>query len=92
MWAHYTLQHTGFVIGFDTAHPAWTALARRLGPPGEPTRVTYSDERPRPLRITDTTPEHIWYTKSSEWGYEREWRGWRAFTDLSRGCALHRTP
>lgn len=62
------------MIGFDTAHPTWTALGRKLGPPGEPTRVIYSAERPRPLRIADTTPEHVWYTKSSEWEYEREWR------------------
>jgi hypothetical protein len=28
MWAHYTAQHTGFVIGLDTAHPAWVESGR----------------------------------------------------------------
>jgi hypothetical protein len=74
MWAHYTAQHTGFVIGFDTAPEAWVESGRRNGPPGEPTKVIYSAVRPRPVRITDTTPEHVWYTKSSEWAYEQEWR------------------
>lgn len=74
MWAHYTAQHTGFVIGFDTAHPAWVASGRLNGPPGEPRKVMYSADRPNPAAMNDVTPEHIWYTKSSEWAYEHEWR------------------
>jgi hypothetical protein len=74
MWAHYTEQHTGFVIGFDTAQDAWVELGRLNGPPGEPFEIVYSTTRPAPVDVTDTTPEHIWYTKSSEWKYEQEWR------------------
>jgi hypothetical protein len=74
MWAHYTQQHTGFVIGFDTAKEAWIESGRLNGPPGEPFKIIYSGTRPAPVNITDTTPEHIWYTKSSEWEYEQEWR------------------
>jgi len=33
----------------------------------------YSGTRPAPVNMTDTTPEHIWYAKSSEWEYEQEW-------------------
>ena len=77
MWAHYTTQHTGFVIGFDTSHPAWVESGRLNGRPGEPTRVIYTPTRPNPTRITDTMPEHIWYTKSDEWAYEQEWRATR---------------
>jgi hypothetical protein len=36
MWAHYTAQHTGFVIGFDTAHPAWVESGCVNGPSGGP--------------------------------------------------------
>lgn len=79
MWAHYTKQHAGFVIGFDTSHPAWTALQSKYGAPGEPTKIIYSD-RPMPKTVFEMTPEHIWYTKSSEWVYEQEWR----FTRLLR--------
>ena len=74
MWAHYTAQHTGFAIGFDTAHPAWVASGLLNGPPGEPTKVTYTADRPNPAAMYDVTPEHIWYTKSDHWKYEREWR------------------
>lgn len=73
MWAHYTAQHTGFVIGFNTANTAWVELGRQEGPPGEPVKVIYSD-RPNPAAIGDVTPEQIWYTKSKDWSYEKEWR------------------
>lgn len=89
MWAHYTAQHTGFVIGFDTAHPAWVESGRVNGPPGEPTKVTYSADRPNPAAMADVTPEHVWYTKSSEWGYEREWRVTRW---ISRAVQTVKTP
>ena len=74
MWSHYTAQHTGFVIGFDTAHPAWVESGRLNGPPGEPTKVLYSTERPNPGSMNEVTSEHIWYTKSQKWAYEHEWR------------------
>ena len=74
MWAHYTEQHTGFAIGFDTTRDAWVEWVRLNAPPGEPFEMIYSDTRPAPLNITDTTPEHIWYTKSKAWKYEQEWR------------------
>ena len=74
MWAHYTNQHTGFVIGFDTTQDAWVESGRLNGPPGEAFEIVYSATSPAPVSIIDTTPEHIWYTKSSEWKYEQEWR------------------
>ena len=36
--------------------------------------MIYSADRPNPAAMNDVTPEHIWYTKSSEWVYEQEWR------------------
>jgi hypothetical protein len=74
MWAHYTKQHTGFVVGFDTTHPAWVELCRLHGRPGEPRKVIYSAERPNPAAMGEVTPDQIWYTKSIDWAYEREWR------------------
>jgi Protein of unknown function (DUF2971) len=89
MWAHYTAQHTGFVIGFDAAHSAWVESGRLNGPPGEPTKVTYSADRPSPAAIADVTPEHIWYTKSREWAHEREWRVTRR---INRAVKTVQTP
>ena len=67
MWAHYTVQHTGFVIGIDTAHDAWTAVQKRLGRPGEPRSVTYEKTRPKRGSVGDVSAENAWYTKSDEW-------------------------
>jgi hypothetical protein len=83
LWGHYTAQHSGFAIGFDTAHPSWVALQRKLGPIDEPLEMAYSADRPRPLKITGTTPAQVWYTKSIEWKYEQEWRVTRLLRDVT---------
>lgn len=73
MWSHYTAEHTGFVIGFDTAHPAWLKMQEDRSV-GSPIEVTYSDKRPSPWSMDAVTPDDIWYTKSDVWSYEKEWR------------------
>jgi hypothetical protein len=83
MWAHYTSQYTGFVIGFDVDHPAWRRLQMESGPTAEPTKILYTRTRPAPDRMIRMTPDVVWYTKSSEWEYEQEWR----FTRLIRKAA-----
>jgi hypothetical protein len=83
MWGHYTSQYTGFVIGFDVDHPAWRRLQEESGPIDEPTQVCYSRTRPTPDRMMSMTPDVVWYTKSIDWAYEREWR----FTRLIRQAA-----
>ena len=74
MWAHYTAQHTGFVIGFDVDHPKWRKLQEDFGPKEEPTKIIYSETRSAARPISDITPEFVWYTKSKCWDYEDEWR------------------
>ena len=73
MWAHYTAQHKGFVIGFDTAHPSWLKMQEGTDV-GRPVKVTYAKRRPAPQSMDDVRPDHIWYTKSDVWSYEEEWR------------------
>jgi hypothetical protein len=90
MWAHYTSQHTGFVIGFDVAHPSWQELHRTSGPDApEPTKVTYAETRITPARILDVTPELVWYTKSGEWAYEQEWRCTRLTRKAVKSVRVH---
>lgn len=63
MWAHYTVAHTGFVIGFNTDHDyfgereySWLL------------RIDYREEyEPADLH-------HRLGYKSTHWQYEREWR------------------
>jgi hypothetical protein len=67
MWAHYSAQHTGVCIGFDTEYwPFQFAF-----------RVTYSDSYPVVKRATDTGSETVQaslLTKAKCWEYEAEWR------------------
>ena len=73
MWSHYTTQHTGFVIGFDTRHPSWLKMQESQDV-GRPIKVTYASKRPSPPSMNDVTADEVWYTKSDVWSYEQEWR------------------
>lgn len=89
MWAHYTDRHRGFLIGFDDADGILQEASshRDSGP------VSYCHHRPSRPRMKEVTNQELFYTKHSEWAYEREWRivdslfsaGGDA-TDLSRDC------
>lgn len=74
MWAHYAKNHTGFLLGIDTADEAWLEQQRRLGRPEEPRQMKYASVRPSHARLTEITQDDIWFTKSEEWRYEQEWR------------------
>lgn len=71
MWAHYTARHVGFLIGFDAdtrilTRP--TPIFHHFGP------VSYCHHRPTGDRFTDVPDHELYFRKSSEWAYEREWR------------------
>lgn len=76
MWAHYANSHQGYVVGFDSDSDFFKP---RMGDPktcGELMPVQYSDTRsqlfvePGKLDI----PKELFFTKTSKWSYEREWR------------------
>jgi hypothetical protein len=72
MWAHYAGNHRGFVVQFDETHPFFAASefeGQSLGL----TKVEYSPERPVVSYSTLNSPQ-LYYRKSPEWSYEREWR------------------
>jgi hypothetical protein len=72
MWAHYAGNHRGFVVQFDETHPFFASSEfddHSLGL----TMVEYSPERPVVSYSTLNSP-HLYYRKSPEWSYEREWR------------------
>lgn len=66
MWSHYGDAHRGICIEFD-----FEALK-----PLCPLPVTYSGDRPsyNPIKDVATLEELSFLRKSSEWGYEQEWR------------------
>ena len=73
MWAHYGDHHRGVVVEFDDEHEFFS---RRKGSNDDLRhfrRVSYSDVRFSDF-LTRSTAIQVFYTKSREWEYEREWR------------------
>jgi hypothetical protein len=73
MWAHYGDHHKGVVIEFDETHPFFN---RQKGPQDDLRRfrrVNYTDTRPS-IFLSRSDAVELFYSKSKEWEYEREWR------------------
>jgi hypothetical protein len=79
MWAHYSSNHTGFVIQFDEKHPFFD----RGSEIGHLKKVRYSITRPEVTLLDPTLSDmehiHQWINdifcvKSEHWQYEQEWR------------------
>ena len=74
LWAHYTTDGSGFVIGYDVAE-----LAQLAGQGGALRSVTYG-QRPPPILgpVVLASPESnlpiLLSNKSEYWSYEDEWR------------------
>lgn len=76
MWSHYADEHRGFCIEYDTTdmeHPDLAPVSYRA-----PRSIKASDlyawkvegDKDAQQRVLDT----YYYSKSSEWSYEKEWR------------------
>lgn len=72
MWTHYAQNHAGLVLQFDESHEFFAPVSYedqefRL------TQVEYSEQRPVRSHSTMNSPV-VYYRKSPDWAYEREWR------------------
>jgi hypothetical protein len=74
MWGHYTLDHTGFVIGFDTSHDFFSKGPSLL-------KIDYVNERVlmgQSTKLVDPKRaeqiDALIRRKSPHWAYEKEWR------------------
>jgi len=80
MWGHYTSDHRGFVIGFDSDHEFFSKRRSNQDEFGFLRPVNYQGERPRVV-LSDTSSA-VWFsTKSDQWAYEREWRMLRVLSE-----------
>jgi hypothetical protein len=79
MWAHYSSNHTGFVIEFNEKHPFFSQGSEI----GHLKKVRYTITRPEVTLLDPTLSdmEHIYQwindifcIKSEHWVYEQEWR------------------
>jgi Protein of unknown function (DUF2971) len=73
MWGHYTDNHRGFVVGFDSDHPFFSKRKTDQHEFGFLRRVDYRRERPSVV-LSDTSSPAWFQNKSVEWAYEKEWR------------------
>jgi len=77
MWSHYSDEHKGFVVGFDSGDNFFQHDPDEPEDIGSLRRVDYVKNRPRidipKIRKQKTSPD-IFFTKNCEWSYEREWR------------------
>lgn len=71
MWAHYGVRHTGVLIGFDSE---MRILARPTPTFSLFDAVSYCHHRPTARTFTSVPDHELYFRKSSEWSYEREWR------------------
>jgi hypothetical protein len=80
MWGHYTDNHRGFVVGFDSENAFFSRRKTEKDELGFLRQVQY--QRQRPAAVLTDTSSLVWFqTKSEEWAYEKEWRIVRALRE-----------
>jgi len=82
MWAHYANNHNGIVLQFNEQHSFFGPISFE-GQTLELTRVEYTVDRPV-LSSTSLYSTLVYYRKSPEWCYEREWRLIRPLTGATK--------
>ena len=73
MWAHYTDNHKGYVIGFDSTDQFFNARRTSSDEFGWLRRVIYVKNRPT-ITLANSGSEHWFLSKGDQWAYEKEWR------------------
>lgn len=70
MWSHYSNNHTGFVVGFDTEFLLIDSQFEYIEP------INYQREYPSISGLSDSTEQFYkkFFYKSELWKYEEEWR------------------
>ena len=87
MWAHYTGDHTGFILMLDGSHDFFKGddLSPKIAKGfAKPEPVQYRLERPQ-TPIEDP-PREILLIKDSDWKYEKEWRYLKHIDDAAKLC------
>lgn len=76
MWAHYANSHSGFAVGLDVDSDFFRPKPGEPKVCGELMNVIYSDTIPVVYVEAGTLdiPKEVFFTKATNWSYEREWR------------------
>jgi hypothetical protein len=85
MWAHYSSNHQGIVIGFDSECP--TFYNNIYGESMAARKVEYVDFPTRPITFSDfqkcMPSGAAFFFKDRSWNYEEEWRALRVLNDAN---------
>jgi hypothetical protein len=82
MWAHHANNHNGLVLQFNEQHSFFAPMSFE-GQTLELTRMQYTVDRPV-LSSTSLYSTIIYYRKSPDWSYEREWRLIKPLTSATK--------
>jgi hypothetical protein len=83
MWSHYSQNHEGFVIGFNSESPFFDQRKSKTDLIRFITKVIYIDKRPElqlynikknSQELGDYIIKYLFLTKSKHWESEQEWR------------------
>lgn len=84
MWARYAENHKGYVIGFDSENDFFnrynTGVNYTLG---QLNKVHYTNRRPK-VGLSKVELAELYFTKSIDWEYEKEWRFFLNLMDADR--------
>jgi hypothetical protein len=72
MWSHYAHNHRGYVLGFKRDHSYFDYAT---------IKIKYSDNRPWINPVQSEQDASLFYTKSTDWAYEQEFRKSMAFVE-----------
>ena len=86
MWSHYAGNHSGFVISFDESHSFFTARKSENDTLSGLHKITYASERPSLSSLEELEKSWVplFFTKSEDWKYEKEWRMVRALKEATK--------
>ncbi len=73
MWSHYSEEHKGYAIGFDTTHMFFN---QKKSPDDELRHLRKIDYRDTPpvINLMHANSTELFFVKSTRWNYESEWR------------------
>jgi len=80
MWSHYGASHSGFVLEFDARDSHFNETRGTKDELRHLRRVMYRENRPS-AALADFEGADVFLVKSGHWGYEREWRIFRALPE-----------
>jgi len=93
MWSHYADSHRGFLIGFDSSHPFFDQKTSKSDTIRALKPIIYSNKRLPLTLLNENGSEEaaaeeliskFFYTKSTHWEAEREWRMILPLKDASK--------